>query len=140
MHMRGTPQTMQDDLIYDDLIGDVTRSLKESVKSALAAGIPSENILVDPGIGFGKSFDQNYALLDNLQTFRDIAAGVLAGPSRKAFTGEFSKRLAHERLFPTAAAIAIAVLRGADAVRVHDVGEMKQVVDICDRFRYLSQP
>lgn len=135
MHMKGTPKTMQTDTRYEDLCGEIRAHLAEGVKWAEASGIPRSRIAVDPGIGFGKSFEQNYRLLGDLRTFRDLAAGVLVGPSRKAFTGEFSKLPPDQRQYSTAAAVAIAVLNGADIVRVHDVREMKQVVDILDRFR-----
>ena len=97
-----------------------------------------DHVIVDPGIGFGKTFDDNYRLLGGLFHFQDLAAGVLAGPSRKGFTGEFSRLPADQRQFPTAAAVAIAVLHGADVIRVHDVCEMKQVVNIIDRFRAIQ--
>jgi len=137
MHMRGAPRTMQSDTHYDDLIGEVHAFLGERVRFAQEAGIESNRIVVDPGIGFGKSFDQNYHLLGALRALRGLGAGVLAGPSRKAFTGEFNKLPAARRQFSTAAATALAVLNGADVVRVHDVAEMRQVTDILDRFRQL---
>jgi dihydropteroate synthase len=139
MHMRGTPKTMQHELDYDDIVGEITESLNEIVRRAEVAGLHRDAIVVDPGIGFGKSFEQNYHLLGELNSFRGIAAGVLAGPSRKAFTGEFNKLPARERQFSTAATVAIAVLYRADILRVHDIKEMKQVVQICDRFRDLRE-
>jgi dihydropteroate synthase len=139
MHLRGTPRSMQQDTHYEDLFGEIHAHLARSVGAAEAAGIGRERILVDPGIGFGKSYEQNYLLLGGLERFRDLAAGVLAGPSRKRFTGEFCALPPDQRQFPTAAAVALAVLHGADAVRVHDVAEMRQVVDILDRFRELHE-
>ena len=139
MHLRGIPRTMQQDTDYGDLFGEIHAHLARSVAVAQAAGIGRERILVDPGIGFGKSFDQNYLLLGGLNRFGDLAAGVLAGPSRKRFTGEFCALPPDQRQFPTAAAVALAVLHGADVVRVHDVAEMRQVVDILDRFRELHE-
>jgi dihydropteroate synthase len=139
MHMRGTPHTMQQDTHYDDLFGEIHAFLAEGVATAERAGVERERILVDPGIGFGKSFEQNYLLLGGLQRFRDLAAGVLAGPSRKRFMGEFCGLPADKRQFPTAAATALAILHGADVVRVHDVAEMRQVADIVDRFRELHE-
>lgn len=139
MHMKGTPGTMQADTYYGDLLGEVHSYLAESVGRAMSAGIVREAIVVDPGIGFGKSFEQNYRLLGEMRSFADVACGVLAGPSRKAFTGEFSQRPADQRQYSTAAAVALAVLHGADIVRVHDVKEMRQVVDILDRFREIHR-
>lgn len=135
MHMRGTPRTMQQDTAYDNVVMDVRHALADRVDAALAAGIPRDHIVVDPGLGFGKSFEQNYLLLGALSAFQDLAAGVLAGPSRKGFTGEFSNLPPRERQFSTAAAVALAVLNGADIIRVHDVGPLRQVTDILDRYR-----
>jgi dihydropteroate synthase len=137
MHMRGTPRVMQQDTYYEDLYGEIRAYLEESVAVAKSQGISRQRVLVDPGIGFGKSFEQNYLLLGGLRRFRDLAAGVLAGPSRKRFTGEFCGLPPDQRQFPTAAAVALAILHGADVVRVHDVSEMRQVADILDRFREL---
>ncbi|MBK6766825.1 MAG: dihydropteroate synthase [bacterium] len=135
MHMRGTPATMQTQLLYEDLLSDVRASLEHSVRVAQASGIQNDSLLIDPGLGFGKSFEQNYLLLGNLKAFAELGAGVLVGPSRKAFTGEFSKLPAAERVHSTAAAVAISILNGADVLRVHDVAELRQVADICDRYR-----
>ncbi len=138
MHMRGTPATMQQEPHYDDVVAEVAQSLTESVAIANHHGIESESILVDPGLGFGKSFTHNYVLLRNLNILRGLVAGILVGPSRKAFTGEFSGLPASARQFSTAAAVAIAVMNGADVIRVHDVAEMKQVTEICDRYSELT--
>jgi len=139
MHLRGTPKTMQQDPRYGDLIAEVKEYLREGIAAAEAAGIRREQVVVDPGLGFGKTFDQNYQLLSGLHSFADLAAGLLAGPSRKAFTGEFSGLPPDERQFSTAGAVAIAVLAGADVVRVHDVAEMRQVTDIVDRYREIHE-
>lgn len=138
MHMRGTPETMQRDTEYADVAEEVEHSLRETVMIASLHGVQSESILVDPGLGFGKSFEQNYRLLHSLGRFRELAAGVLVGPSRKAFTGEFSGLPPASRQFSTAAVVAISVMNGADIIRVHDVSEMKQVTDICDRYLELT--
>ncbi|MBU0509611.1 dihydropteroate synthase [bacterium] len=135
MHMRGTPDTMQQNTHYDNLLGEVGEDLRAAVSLAEEAGIVRECIVVDPGIGFGKSYEQNYRLLGGLSRFHGLAAGVLAGPSRKGFTGEFSQAPADRRRFSTAAAVALSVLHGADVVRVHDVAQMREVTDIIDRFR-----
>ena len=135
MHMRGSPQTMQQDTHYDNLFGEIRAFLADGVAIAEQAGVERKHILVDPGIGFGKSYEQNYLLLGELHRFRDLAAGVLAGPSRKRFTGEFCGLPPERRQYPTAAAVTLAILHGADVVRVHDIAEMKQVADIVDRFR-----
>ncbi|MBI5059037.1 dihydropteroate synthase [candidate division KSB1 bacterium] len=138
MHMRGTPADMQRNTDYDDLIGEVRAGLSRSVGVGEAHGITPEHIVVDPGIGFGKSFEQNHLLIGQLRAFRGLGAGVLAGPSRKAFTAEFSGRLGGQRQFGTAAAVALCALRGADIIRVHDVAEMREVVQLIDRNREVT--
>jgi dihydropteroate synthase len=138
MHIKGTPKEMQQAPVYESLIEDVRNYLREGVDLALTHGIPRDYIVVDPGIGFGKTFEHNYELLGKLAEFQGMGAGVLAGTSRKGFTGEFNKLPPGQRQYSTAASVAIAILHGADMVRVHDVGEMKQVADICDRFRELQ--
>lgn len=135
MHMRGTPATMQQDTQYDDLFGEIHASLESAVAAATDEGISREHIMVDPGLGFGKSFEQNHRLLGGLNVFRDLAGGVLVSPSRKAFTGEFSGAPPDRRQFSTATSVVLAVLHGADIVRVHDVREMREVTDLVDRFR-----
>lgn len=135
MHMRGTPATMQADTAYADLIGDVRAALQASIGVAHVCNIAHEYIMVDPGLGFGKSFAQNHQLLGSLSQFSDLAAGVLVGPSRKGFTAEFSRKLPGDRQFGTAAAVALAALNGADVLRVHDVAQMKEVVEIIGRYR-----
>ena len=134
MHMQGEPASMQHSPQYRDVVSEVKSSLLDSVRSAKAEGIAVDHLLVDPGIGFGKTFIHNYQLLNAIKEFRTLAAGVLIGPSRKAFTAEFSAAAPSQRQFPTAAAVAIAILNGADVLRVHDVAEMRQVSDICDRY------
>ena len=138
MHVKGTPETMQREPQYHDLFGEIHDYLQAGVTAAERAGIPTERMVVDPGIGFGKTFEDNYRLLGALHRFWDLAAGVLVGPSRKAFTGEFNRLPPDQRQFSTAAAVALAALNGADVIRVHDVREMRQVVDILDRFRAIQ--
>ncbi len=139
MHMKGVPRTMQIEPQYPDLLGEVRGYLQEAVGVAEREGIERLTILVDPGIGFGKTFEHNYQLLGSLDSFRDLAAGVLVGPSRKAFTGEFNRLPPDQRQYSTAAAVAISALHGADVIRVHDVREMRQVVDILDKFRTVQR-
>jgi dihydropteroate synthase len=135
MHLQGTPETMQRDPQYGDLLAEVREFLRGSVAMALDAGLARENIVVDPGIGFGKTFEHNYRLLGALHEFSDLAAGVLVGPSRKSFLAEFSGLPPDQRQFPTSAAVTIAALHGADVIRVHDVREMREVLEVTDRFR-----
>ncbi len=117
---------------YDDLLPDVCRELLESVAIARQAGIPDDAIILDPGIGFGKSVEQNLELLDRLGEIRALGYPVLLGPSRKSFIGYTLDLPPDQRLEGTAAAVAVAITRGADIIRVHDVPEMMRVARMTD--------
>jgi len=117
---------------YENLLEDVQRELMESVEIARAAGIPDEHILLDPGIGFGKTVEQNLELLDRLGEIRLLGFPVLLGPSRKSFIGYTLNLPPDQRVEGTAAAVAIGIARGADIVRVHDVEYMVRVVRMAD--------
>jgi len=117
---------------YDNLLEDVKRELLESVAIAHAAGIPDTHILLDPGIGFGKTVEQNLELLDRLGEIKALGYPVLLGPSRKSFIGYTLNQPPDQRLEGTAAAVAIGIARGADIVRVHDVAFMTRVVKMAD--------
>jgi dihydropteroate synthase len=117
---------------YADLIGDICRELLESVSLAHQAGIPDERIMLDPGIGFGKTVAQNLELLDRLDEIRALGYPLLVGPSRKSFIGYTLDLPPDERIEGTAAAVALCIDRGADIVRVHDVGVMSRVAKMSD--------
>jgi dihydropteroate synthase len=134
MHMRGRPQTMQRDLHYDDLVGEILSFLEERAQRARAAGI--EEVIVDPGIGFGKSAAQNFELIRRLDELATLGLPILVGPSRKSFLGSLPSALPAEmRLEGTLAAVAVSVVNGASIVRVHDVLETKRVVEVVDAIR-----
>ena len=133
MHMRGRPQTMQsaEEIVYDDLIGDISAFLSERGERARAAGIKER--IIDPGIGFGKTPAQHFELLQRLLELTVLGYPVLVGPSRKSFLGALPSGLpTDERLEGTLAAVAVAVMNGASIVRVHDVGEVRRVVEVVD--------
>lgn len=117
---------------YDNLLEDVRRELLESVEIAQKAGIPDERILLDPGIGFGKTVSQNLELVDRLGEIRDLGFPVLLGPSRKSFIGYTLDLPPEQRLEGTAAVVAVGIARGADIVRVHDVEPIARVVKMTD--------
>jgi dihydropteroate synthase len=117
---------------YDNLVEDVKRELLESVDIARKAGIPDDQIIIDPGIGFGKSVEHNLELVDRLGEIRSVGYPVLLGPSRKSFIGYTLDLPPDQRLEGTAAAVAIGIARGADIVRVHDVAFMSRVVRMAD--------
>jgi dihydropteroate synthase len=117
---------------YTDLIGDVKRELMASVNLAREAGISDEQLILDPGIGFGKKVEHNLELINRLNEIRDLGFPVLLGPSRKSFIGYTLDLPADQRLEGTAAAIAVGIVRGADLVRVHDVETMTRVAKMTD--------
>ncbi len=141
MHNRSTPQNAEVrerlggryvGVAYDDLLADVKRELLHSVALAHRAGIPDERIILDPGIGFGKTVAQNLELVNRLDEIRALGFPVLLGVSRKSFIGYTLGLPPHERLEGTAAAVAVGIVRGADIVRVHDVGFMVRVARMTD--------
>jgi len=117
---------------YDNLLEDVKRELMESVEIAHQAGIPEEHIILDPGIGFGKTVEQNLELINRLEEICDLGYPVLIGPSRKSFIGYTLDLPPDQRVEGTAAAVTIGIARGADIVRVHDVGQIVRVVRMTD--------
>ena len=119
-------------MAYENLVEDIQRELMESVRLAKEAGIPDAHIILDPGIGFGKTVEQNLELLDRLAEIRALGYPVLLGPSRKSFIGFTLDLPPAERVEGTAAAIAIGITRGADIVRVHDVPAMVRVARMTD--------
>ena len=131
MHMLGEPKTMQDNPRYDHLMADICRHLRRGVEAALAAGVPEDALLVDPGIGFGKTLEHNVAILAELRQLRTLGRPILIGVSRKRFIGQLTGvETPAERTYGTAAACALAVAAGALVLRVHDVGPMRQAVAV----------
>jgi dihydropteroate synthase len=117
---------------YDDLMGDIVRELRESIDLAVQAGVEMQSIIVDPGIGFGKTVEQNLQIMANLSELRVLGRPVLLGPSRKSFIGFTLDVPPEERVEGTAAAVAVGIANGADIVRVHDVQEMARVARMTD--------
>ena len=137
MHMRGEPATMQKGPFARDVMKDVVRGLRGSTRKARAAGVRKSQILIDPGIGFGKSFEQNYELLRKLPELAKLGYPLLVGTSRKGFLGATLARNGkpappEERLWATAATVTASILGGAHIVRVHDVAEMAHVARVAD--------
>jgi dihydropteroate synthase len=133
MHMRGRPRTMQKLPFARDVVVDVTKGLREGVARARKAGVPKSQLILDPGIGFGKSYAQNCALLARLPELAKLGCALLVGTSRKTFIGKLLGDLPEDqRMWGTAAAVTASILGGAHIVRVHDVAEMVQVARIAD--------
>lgn len=130
MHMQGTPQTMQKAPKYHDVVEEVEDFLAERVRFALERGVAKNQIMLDPGIGFGKTLAHNLDLLAQLRTFTKLGFPLLVGPSRKGFIGELVEQSVQDRAWGTAGAIALAVEQGAHVLRVHDVAGMKDVVRV----------
>ena len=130
MHMHGTPRTMQQAPRYDDVVGEISEFFKERIRFAMAHGIARRQIILDPGIGFGKLLVHNLTLLAQLRRFMQFECPLLVGVSQKAFLGQLVDRPVQERQWATAAAVAMAVDRGAGILRVHDVRAMKDVVQV----------
>ncbi|HKV26630.1 MAG TPA: dihydropteroate synthase [Candidatus Acidoferrum sp.] len=138
MHMRGEPSTMQKGPFARGVLRDVVRSLRESIAKARKAGVAKSRIILDPGIGFGKSHAQNYELLQKLPQLSKLGCPLLVGTSRKGFLGATLARDGQpappeDRIWGTAATVAASILNGAHIVRVHDVIEMVQIARVADR-------
>jgi dihydropteroate synthase len=139
MHMRGEPRSMQKGPFARNVIKDVTRGLRASVAIARKAGVAKSQLILDPGIGFGKSFLQNYGLLAKLPELAKLGFPLVVGTSRKAFLGATLARngtpaAPEERIWGTAATVAVSIIGGAHIIRVHDVSEMVQVARVADCF------
>jgi len=131
MHMRGTPETMQQLTDYEDLIGEIVAVLEEKIQKALKAGI--KEIIIDPGIGFAKTYNQNLEILRQIPRLRELGCPVLIGPSRKSFIGHILNQPdPKQRVWGTAAACCAAISGGADLVRVHDLPQMVEVCRVAD--------
>jgi dihydropteroate synthase len=143
MHMKGTPKSMQVSPTYDDLLSEIKTFLVNAIARAEKMGIPKKNLIVDPGIGFGKTFQHNLVLINALTEFKTLDVPVLVGPSRKAFIRNLLKDKSTKDISPelpcvetgTQAAIAAAVLRGAHIVRTHDVANTVSTIKIIDAIK-----
>jgi dihydropteroate synthase len=135
MHMQGTPRTMQVNPTYGDVVRDVIAWLKERIQYAVGAGIAEENLVVDPGFGFGKTLRHNLELLRRLAELHELGRPVLAGTSRKSMLGKLLGAPEADRLHGTLATVACAVLCGCHIVRVHDVRPAREAVEVCEAIR-----
>jgi dihydropteroate synthase len=141
MHMRGEPRTMQQAPVYADVVGEIAAHLDDRAAAAVAAGIPRDRIVIDPGFGFGKTREHNLVLLRRLREFRCLGFPILAGTSRKSFIGATLGDLpVDERGEGTAATVALSVANGASVVRVHDVREMARVVRMVEAVQAAVEP
>ena len=132
MHIRGTPATMQQHIIYKNLIREIILDLQKSIEICLEIGIKSDRIIIDPGIGFAKTAEQNLKILNHLSELKKLKQPILVGPSRKSFIGKILNKEVHERLIGTIASVCISIIQGAHIVRVHDVAAVKEAVIITE--------
>lgn len=133
MHIQGTPQTMQKMTDYQDLMGDISSFLTRQIADAVAIGIDSQKIIIDPGIGFAKNYEQNLEIFRRLQSLKALNCPILVGASRKSFIGRILNQPDPKaRVWGTAAACCAAIFNGADILRVHDVQEMRDVSLVAD--------
>jgi dihydropteroate synthase len=132
MHMLGNPRTMQQDPRYDDVVADVVAFLEQRMAFAVGEGVPEDRILLDPGIGFGKTVEHNLELLDRLDELVALGRPVVVGISRKAFLGRITGRSVDQRVAATVAGCALALERGATVFRVHDVAAVRDGLLVAD--------
>ena len=135
MHIRGTPETMQKNVHYDSLFSEILHYLKDSIQRAESAGLAPGQIIVDPGIGFGKTVEDNLLIIKNLHEFRVLGKPILLGTSRKSFIGKILNAEAEDRLEGTLSSMAIGVLNGAHIIRSHDVLQAKKALAVADAIR-----
>ena len=135
MHIKGAPRDMQQSPTYTSLVSEILEYLKDSIRIAEDAGVASDKIVIDPGIGFGKTIDHNLTIMKNLEAFRALGKPLLLGTSRKSFIGKATGADVADRLTGTAATLAIGVMNGANIVRVHDVKEGVQAARMADAIK-----
>ena len=133
MHINGRPKTMQNNPVYDDLIKDIRNFFLKQCNIAKKNGIKKNHIILDPGIGFGKSFEHNFTVIRRLNEICDLGYPVMIGPSRKAFIGDTLGLPLNERIEGTLATVVAGIMNGANIVRVHDVKEVKRAVKVTEK-------
>ena len=133
MHINGKPKTMQINPIYDDLINDINSFFKKQIIFAQSNGIVRDNIILDPGIGFGKTFNHNLTIINNLKDLCNLGHPIMVGTSRKAFIGDILDVPPIKRVEGTIASVVASVINGANIVRVHDVKEIKKAIMVIEK-------
>jgi dihydropteroate synthase len=137
MHIKGMPRNMQAHPSYEALIPEIMDYLRKSMQIAVQKGVAEDMIILDPGIGFGKTFDHNLQIINRLHEFTKLEKPILIGPSRKSFLGKILEDLPPEqRLEGTAAAVTASIMKGAHIIRVHDVKEMSRVARVADAIKH----
>lgn len=132
MHINGKPKTMQKNILYKNLIDDIKQFFLKQIRVAHRSGIEKNNIILDPGIGFGKTFDHNFSIIRRLKEFKELGCPLLIGPSKKAFIGDALELPLDDRVEGTIATVVAGILNGSNIVRVHNVKEVKRAVIITE--------
>ena len=141
MHIKGRPKDMQQNPVYEALVPEIMDYLRKGIRLAKESGVSEDKIIIDPGIGFGKTFNQNLEIINNLHEFTLLEKPILIGPSRKAFIGKILGNVSGtDRLEGTSAAVAISIMNGANIIRVHDIKEMVRVARVADAIKNLGFP
>jgi dihydropteroate synthase len=133
--MKGTPTDMQNDPTYEDLIPDIIAFLQDAITRATQSGINENVLIIDPGIGFGKTFNHNLKILRDLSLFKDLERPILLGSSRKAFIGHILNKEPLERDIGTMATVAVGIMNGAHIVRVHNVKAAMETIQVMDAIK-----
>ena len=132
MHMQGTPLYMQNRPAYNDVVSEIILFFQELINRAISNGVDEHNIIIDPGIGFGKTLQHNLEILNRLEEFKGLGCPIMVGSSRKSFIGKILNKPEEERLLGTLATVAIAIAHGSNIIRVHDVNETVEIAKMCD--------
>jgi len=141
MHIKGRPKDMQQNPVYEALVPEIMDYLRKGIRLAKESGVSEDKIIIDPGIGFGKTFNYNLEIINNLHEFTLLEKPILIGPSRKAFIGKILGNVSEtDRLEGTSAAVAISIMNGANIIRVHDIKEMVRVARVADAIKNLGFP
>ncbi|MFC1581489.1 dihydropteroate synthase [Candidatus Neomarinimicrobiota bacterium] len=135
MHIKGTPKSMQTNPTYNNLIEEIISYFANQIEFAMANGISEKQIIIDPGIGFGKTVNDNFTIIKELSQFSQLGFPILVGPSKKSFIGETLNLPVDQRVEGTSAAIAACIINGANIIRVHDVKEMRRVMIVSSKIR-----
>jgi dihydropteroate synthase len=140
MHIRGIPETMQRDVYYESLFSEIIQYLRDSIQRAESVGVDPAKIIIDPGIGFGKTVEDNLLIIKNLSEFRILGKPIMLGTSRKSFIGKILNADVEDRLEGTLSSIAISVLNGAHIIRCHDVLQAKKAIAVADAIKMAGSP
>jgi len=135
MHMKGTPETMQDDPRYDDVVGEIMNFLSDRIETAVTNGSKENNIAIDPGIGFGKRLEDNIEILRRISEFKILGRPIMVGTSRKSFIGALTGSPPENKLEGSLASACAAAMNGANIIRTHDVAQTRQALRIADSIR-----